>query len=145
MVAGFLVRMLKDRHPCVEAWKKYQGNREEAMNKLISLQDRGGLLYPSKPLVNLVSLIFDILSLVNNFHQRDALVKSWNLTLAHYMPMSCLVCGCDDPSHSALIKDLVLKYVCKIYFNNICTNATNIASERPKFSSKPGSKKIKKM
>lgn len=56
MVAGFLVRHLKDKHPCPEAYKSFQGNPADYMNKLISLHDRGGLLYPSKLLLTLLIL-----------------------------------------------------------------------------------------
>lgn len=145
MVAGFVLRLLKDKHPCPDSGKSLIGTETDIVNKLICLQDRGGLLYPSRGFVCLVKLIFDILENSTCNYNVDALLKSWSLTIISELPPDILVCGCNDVEHTAKLRELVIRSLCKIYFTNVSFNCTNIDTQKPKFTQKPSSKKVKKL
>lgn len=145
MVAGFALRLLKDKHPCSDAGNYITGSSSDSINKLIELQDRGGLMYPSRRFVCFVKLIFDILHLSQTHCKTEALVMSWKITLINLIPENYLVCGCNDSDHTNKMRQLILDSLCRIFFNNICMNSTNAANEKPKFAFKPSSKKVKKV
>lgn len=145
MIAGFLIRLLQDRHPCKEATNNFLGYPSDAINRFIELLDRGGLQYPSPKFMSQVSLLFEILELSRLDFGHEALVKSWVLTLSCNLSDDVFICGCCNSKHTSKIRELILKYVCKIYFVNVCSNATDIADSKPKFENRACSKKIKKL
>lgn len=145
MVAGFLLRLLKSKHDCPYAGSLLAGTAGDSVNKLIQLQDRGGLLYPSRSFVAFVKLVFDILHSCNHQCYTDALVKSWTITLIDLMPNNLLVCGCNYIVHTKLLRKIILRSLCKIYFTNVCFNTSNRLNDKPKFQNKPLSKKVKKV
>lgn len=75
---------------------------------------------------------------------KTMLVRSLSMTLMKYLPLDCMICGCQDPDHTQKLRKLILNRLCKIHFTNLSTNFTEAAQEKPKFHSLPAFRKVRK-
>jgi len=116
-------------------------------SQIISLQDRGGLMYPSSKFLGLTLAILEFLEKFSGaFRQIDFVSRRlFDLIRPPVERSAILKCGCGDSNHSSLIVKIVLGKLVTVY----CTNSAFFETEKEdwqaKCDNKPMSRKVLKL
>jgi len=145
MIGGFCIKLLTEKNICPRITHAIEDNeKENACNKFIKLQDRGGLKYPTALFSGFIKSVFDCMDgFKTENHTKRNVWNFWTSIILASIP-SFLVCGCGNNSHSELLRKLIVAQIVKIQLVNSTAEA-NDQEDKPKFTRKPLSKKVKKL
>jgi len=146
MIAGFLAFWIKENIDCEFPHKHFVDfEKENASNRLMQLQDRGGLCHPAPWFSNIVKTIVHVLELNQDLTLKSSnAIEFWQAKMAPYFNSQIMTCGCSNSVHTSSIQRMVVYYVTKIYLTNLGSKNTQNLNKKT-FVNKTLSKKIKKL
>jgi len=145
MIGGFCIKLMEEKNICpLITWAIEDDNKERACHRLIKLQDRGGLKYPTAIFSGFIKSVFDCMDAFKESNDvKNNVLSFWVKTILPNVP-EFLTCGCGNDTHSNALKESIVKQLVKIHLVN-STAESNDQEDKPKFTRKPTSKKIKKL
>ena len=148
LIAGFVCRAVKDNVPCKDSLKHISNPDKNGVGSLlISLQDRGGLIYPGSKFLGLTLAVLKFLEkYIDTFHKIPNVSKRvCDLIRVPIRRSGFLKCGCGDTDHDDLILQVVLTKLTSVYFTNSAIFETENEDWQAKCQNKPLSRKVLKL